>query len=135
MTEHKSISELEEELALKTKQLDEAFDVIGEMVVERNMTRQKESGFRKGHVDFVPFRMWVLFQIKMIGAKELARRIDVSEGLVNKWARGYAWERSGCEPTPIRSIELTTVDVVATRFEDTGLLNRLYPYVGRPDSG
>jgi hypothetical protein len=84
-------------------------------------------------LDVVPFRMWILGQIRAHGgvASEVAHKIGVQEARIRHLADGYYWpaNRMCDEPVPIRTVRLSTVDEYGTRLGDPGLLDRLYPYI------
>jgi len=89
------------------------------------------------NLDVVPFRMWLLGQIRLQGdASTVARMIGVNEGRVRHLADGYYWSPNGytAEPIPIRTVRVSTVDIYGLKMGDPGLLNRLYPYVGPLDA-
>lgn len=82
------------------------------------------------NVDIVPFRMWLLGQLKKHNVEELARKSGVDHVQLRRWANGYEWPNSSCdEPRPIRSVRLSSVDQVGVGMNDPGLLDRLYPYI------
>jgi hypothetical protein len=81
------------------------------------------------YVDIVPFRMWLLRRHREGGYDilELAEEIGQDDARVGRWLRGFEWNGAGRDPTPLRSIRLSTVDAVAVALEDPGLVARLYP--------
>jgi len=85
------------------------------------------------NLDVVPFRMWLLGQIRIQGSASIvARMIGVQESRIRHLADGYYWPSDNyCdEPAPIRTVRVSTVDIYGLKMGDPGLLNRLYPYVG-----
>ena len=94
--------------------------------------RSREPNKLDEELDIVPFRMWILGQIRIFGSTtEVAKRIGVNEGRIRHIADGYYWpyERVCDEPTPIRTVRLSTVDAYGVAMNDPGLLDRLYPYI------
>lgn len=86
-------------------------------------------------VDLVPFRMWLLAKARQNGgAVALATEIGCDEKNVRRWLHGYDWDdepgqdRYTCEPRPIYSINVGTVDSVGVALGEADLLDRLYPY-------
>lgn len=101
----------------------------------RMIQERKDPEWDDFKVDIVPFRMWVLGQVRIYGGtQQFALRLGLDEGLVRRWANGYDWdvdsERSWgqCEPRPIFSVTVATVDKVGVAMDDPGLLERLYPF-------
>lgn len=81
-------------------------------------------------VDITPFRMWLVGMIRRHGSNtRVAEIAKVDEKRIRIWADGYEWFAGHEEPTPVRSVRLSTVDQISIALDDVGLLNRLYPYV------
>jgi hypothetical protein len=87
--------------------------------------------------EITPFRMWLLRQVRMIGTVEsFATSYGLDAREVRRFCDGFIWEGTrglssgwdGCEPTPIQSVTLSTVDRYGVAVDDPGLLDRLYPY-------
>jgi hypothetical protein len=101
-----------------------------EMRVEAGRTRiiHEENGF-ESYVDSIPFRMWLLRRHREGGynTQELADEIGFDHSQVTSWLNGYKWNGAGRDPAALRSIKLSTVDKVAVKLEDPGLVERLYP--------
>lgn len=79
-----------------------------------------------GYVDIVPFRMWLLLKARTNG-DDLAQRAKVTSSRLNEWLEGCTWTGHYCEPTPIRSIALRTVEDVTTRLGEPEAAAMLYP--------
>jgi hypothetical protein len=97
--------------------------------MEKSRTRILHWENGEAYLDAIPFRMWLLRQHRIRGYEvaALASEIGQDESRVRRWLDGFQWNGAGRDPTPIRSIKLTTVDEIAVALEDPGLLERLYP--------
>src|SRR5262245_21156822 len=82
------------------------------------------------YLDAVPFRMYLIRQRREFSdTKAMATAIGVGEQQLRRWLQGYEWINGvGCEPSPIRSVRVRSVDKVGIALGDPGLLNRLYPW-------
>jgi hypothetical protein len=83
-------------------------------------------------LDVVPFRMWLLHRFRERGydLNALAKEMGQDASRVRRWLDGYMWKGIGRDPTPIRVIDIDTVDKIAVNLGDPGLLERLYPLEG-----
>lgn len=93
---------------------------------------KKDPKWDDKRVDLIPFRMWVIGQIRIAGGiKPLSVRLGVDEAAVRRWANGFEWDEtsSWCEPHPILTVNVVTVDSIGVKMDDPGLLDRLYPFV------
>lgn len=92
----------------------------------RKRVRYLEDG---DYLDIVPFRMWLLRKNRETGYNidELSEWIGQDPSRVQRWLNGYQWNGAGRDPEPVLSVHITTVDAVAVKVGDTGLLERLYP--------
>lgn len=83
-----------------------------------------------------PFRMWLIGRARANGgANSLAREIGVNDEMVRRWLQGYVWDNdpgwggwASCEPRPIYTVGVATVDRVGVALGEPDLLDRLYPY-------
>jgi hypothetical protein len=85
---------------------------------------------KRERVDFVPFRMWLLYQFSHNGGKstkEYAREAGVSPDYLRDWLEGVVWTSRNCEPRPIQTIELKTVENVTTKLGHPEAAYILYP--------
>jgi hypothetical protein len=89
-----------------------------------------------GELNLVPFRMWMLGKARQEGgASALARQLGMDEHNVRRWLHGYDWDNDDgwggwakCEPRPVYTVDVATVDRVGVALGEPDLLERLYPY-------
>jgi len=121
------IERLRKILDKQNKQLEKQWDKLerGRKILK---VKHEESDV---YVDVTPFRMWLLRQHRLLDydTKALANAIGQNDARVNRWLQGYEWNGTGYDPSPVRSIHISTVDQIAVRIDDPGLLERLYPFV------
>lgn len=128
---NKALAYIERQRAILDKQ-NERIERL-EKKVEAGRTRilheedHRVSG--ESYIDVVPFRMWLLRKHREGGynTAQLADEIGFDHSQVTSWLNGYKWNGAGRDPAPLRSIKLSTVDEVAVKLEDPGLVERLYP--------
>jgi hypothetical protein len=120
------IERLHNILDKQNEQLEKQHDKIERA---RKYTRQPRGTINGTAVDILPFRMWLLRQYRQHGYSGvvLADQMQVDERQIRRWIDGYEWNGVGRDPTPIRAIDLGTVDKISVLMNDPGLLERLYP--------
>lgn len=79
-------------------------------------------------LDIVPIRMFLIRQTRMYSMKEIARQVGVDEAAVRRHVQGFYWE-SSCDPRPVRTVTLSTVDKYLVRLNAEERLDELYPEV------
>jgi hypothetical protein len=97
---------------------------------------QRAARTPRGHLPLVPFRMWLLGKARLEGGTSaLARQLDMDEKNVRRWLHGYDWDNdegwggwAKCEPRPVYSVDVGTVDAAGVALGEPDLLERLYPY-------
>lgn len=82
------------------------------------------------HLDIVPIRMLLLRQARIRdgGASEIAALIGVNEAIVRRHLNGFYWE-GRCDPRPIRTLALSTIDRYLVILNAEERLEELYPEV------
>jgi len=89
--------------------------------------QQRELGWENERVSIIPFRMWVIRQIRLRGSlANFANEIGYDQSLVGRWANGFYWEPES-HPVPVYSIEIGTVDKVLTAAGASFELSMIYP--------
>lgn len=89
-----------------------------------------------GQLDLTPFRMWLLGKARQEGgAVALGSQMGMDEKNVRRWLHGYDWDNdegwggwAKCEPRPVYTVDVATVDRVGVALGEPDLLDRLYPY-------
>jgi hypothetical protein len=108
----------------KIERLEKRVEAGRTRIIHQEGTRLDDT-----YVDIVPFRMWLLRRHREGGYNivQLAEEIGQDDARVGRWLRGFEWNGAGRDPTPLRSIRLSTVDAVSVALNDPGLVSRLYP--------
>ena len=113
--------------------LDEQNEKLDKQYARLEKARSRVLHWENGeaYLDIVPFRMWLLRQHRESGydLKQLAEQVGYDDSQISRWMQGFHWNGVGRDPAAIRSIKLSIVDEIATRLEDPGLMDRLYPVV------
>lgn len=120
------IKRLHKILDKQNEKLDKQWDKIERSQKLVRVPRGTENGRA---VDITPFRMWLLRQYRQhdYNVGELAEDMGQDSSRVKRWLDGFQWNGAGRDPTPIRAIDVSTVDTIGVAIGDGGLLERLYP--------
>ena len=103
----------------------------------RRARRAYQKHGNEAELDLTPFRMWILGKSRQEGgAVALATQLGIDEKNVRRWLHGYDWDNDDgwgswarCEPRPIRTVSVRTVDEVGIGLGEPDLLERLYPFL------
>jgi hypothetical protein len=79
-------------------------------------------------LDIVPIRMFLIKQARISSMKSIARQVGVDESLVRRHVQGFYWE-SSCDPRPVRTVTLSTVDKYLVRLNAEQRLDDMYPEI------
>lgn len=101
-------------------------------VKQARLIARSDPKFKPGErVDFVPFRMWLLYQFSHNGGlsvKEYATKAGISPDSIRRWLDGFEWRDRSCEPVPIQTIRLRTVEDVTTKLGHPEAVRAIYPF-------